>query len=132
MMVRCRVGTSLPLLAILIGTVLGGCRRGPQDEMAPVQFDGPVPVYVKNENWLEIHVYVMSDTQSRSLGVVATGTEEIFEVPASLAQRADLRFRAEPIGSNARFVSERLYVGSGGAVYFTVANALHLSTVVIR
>ncbi len=123
---------SAALSALLIGTVLAGCRHDPATEMAPAAYDRPVPVYVKNENWLDIHVYAMSDTQSRSLGVVSTGKQEVFELPAGFASRADLRFRAEPIGSNATYISERIYIGSAEAIYFNVANALYLSSVVIR
>jgi hypothetical protein len=131
-MARVRVGTSILFLAVVSGTLLPGCRRDPPGEMSPLLYDKPIAIHVRNENWLDIHVYAMSDTQSRSLGVVSTGTQQVFELPATLQHRTDIRFRAEPIGSNDQFVSERFYIGSGDAVYFTVANALHLSSVVVR
>lgn len=132
-MLRVPIRTSAPVLAFLVGVILPGCRR---DEVpgvaAPVAFNRKIPVHVSNENWLTVHVYAMSDAHSRSLGVVSTGRDEIFEVPADLAHRSDLRFRAEPIGSNDRYVSEPIFIGSAEAVYFTIANALHLSSVVLR
>ena len=84
-------------------------------------------VYVSNENWLDMHVYLVDGTSQFSLGTVTSQNTEAFDLPRWTMDRSNIRFLADPIGSGRGYVSDAIVVYPGQDLQFTVANNLRLS-----
>lgn len=91
----------------------------------------PIPVRVKNENFLDVNVYVVTDAQSRRLGTVTGNTQASFAVEWSIVANGSFSLIAVPIGGFGRGSSGSLNVGLGQAIEFRVAPVLRQSTAVV-
>jgi hypothetical protein len=97
-------------------------------EVAPASAIG---VHVKNENFLDMDVYAVSDGLATRLGTVSGNGSRNFVLDASLASR-DLRIVATPIGGNGRASTGAVTVAPGQAIDFTVGPEMRNSRVFIR
>lgn len=97
-------------------------------EVAPASAIG---LHVKNENFLDMDVYAVSDGLATRLGTVTGNGSRNFVLDASLAA-LDLRIVATPIGGNGRASSGVIAVSPGQTVEFTIGSRLRNSTVFIR
>lgn len=119
---------------VLLVALASGCaavRGGDDEQQAPRETD--VTVEVVNQNWQDMHVYVLASGQRRSLGMVTSQNSEVFELPRSaLAADRDIVFIADPIGSVVAFVSDPVLVQPGDQVRWTIQNRLRHSSVFVR
>ena len=116
-----------------IGATLGSataCSHSYQagGEVAPANMIG---LTVKNENFLDMDVYAVSDGLATRVGTVSGNSSRNFVLDASVATQ-DLRIVATPIGGNGRASSGTITVSPGQTVDFRIGSFLSNSSVVIR
>jgi len=109
---------------------VGACSRTNEaaGEVAPASAIG---LHVKNENFLDMDVYAVSDGLATRLGTVTGNGSRDFMLDASLAAQ-DLRIVATPIGGNGRASTGLIAVTPGQTIDFTIGSSLRNSTVFIR
>jgi len=90
---------------------------------------GSVAIQVRNDNWLDVDVFLMRNGQPERLGMVNSLSEESFAVDADRFHVNDIRVLVDPIGSNATWTSPAIVLGSGQGIRVDIKNALSLSTV---
>jgi hypothetical protein len=97
-------------------------------EVAPATAIG---LHVKNDNFLDMDVYAVSDGLATRLGTVTGNSSRNFVLDATLAVQ-DFRIVATPIGGNGRASSGAVSVSPGQTIDFTIGSILRNSTVFIR
>jgi hypothetical protein len=97
-------------------------------DLAPAR---TIDLHVKNENFLDMNVYTVSDGQATRLGTVTGNGSRNFVLDASLAAQ-DLRIFATPIGGTGRAATGSIAVAPGQTVDFTIGSVFRNSTVFIR
>lgn len=101
--------------------------RGKPGELPPPR--EPIPVQVRNENFLDVNVYANVGSQSRRLGTVTGNSTGRFMIDWSATVGQPIVMSAVPIGGGGRYAaSQPLSVGYGQMIYFTVASVLRQST----
>ena len=102
-----------------------------QNEPTPDRSGEPVTVRVKNNNWLDMRIYVVETITGRRrwrLGTVTALSTARFELPEHLgAELGHLILVAEAIGSRQRKLTDRLLTWPGASVDWNIANRLRLS-----
>jgi hypothetical protein len=116
-----------------IGAVLttaAACSRTNElgGELAPANI---ITVHVRNNNFLDMDVYAVSEGLSTRLGTVTGNSSRDFAADASMATQ-NFRIVATPIGGNGRASSGTILVSPGQTVDFTIGSLLQNSTAVIR
>ena len=87
-------------------------------------------VQVENNNWLDVHVYLVRDGEPMSLGVVTGPGEDRLTLPMSATlPGSDVRILVLTIGGNGVYESPSLQVNPGDVVDLNVENDLALSSV---
>ena len=97
-------------------------------EVAPASAIG---LHVKNENFLDMDVYAVSDGLATRLGTVTGNGSRNFVLDGSLAVQ-DFRIVATPIGGNGRASTGAVSVSPGQTIEFTIGSTLRNSSVFIR
>jgi hypothetical protein len=98
----------------------------PGEEAPPHE---PIPVRVRNENFLDVNVYASVGSVSRRLGTVSGNTVGTFTIDWSGTIGQPIVMTAIPIGGGgARASSPGLQVGYGQMIFFTVGSILRQST----
>jgi len=97
-------------------------------EVAPATAVG---LHVKNENFLDMDVYAVSDGLATRLGTVTGNGSRNFVLDATLAVQ-DFRIVATPIGGNGRASTGSVSVSPGQTIDFTIGSTLRNSRVFIR
>ena len=92
----------------------------------------PIPVHVKNENFLDMNVSVIVSGVSRRLGMVTGNGSGDFKISWSVASGQPIVLRATPIGANGYVNSAALIVGEGQEIEFKIASVLRQSTAIVR
>ena len=92
----------------------------------------PIPVHVKNENFLDMNIAVVVSGVSRRLGNVVGNGSGDFKIDGNLALGQTIYLTATPIGGRGQAVSGGLSVGPGQMIEFTVASTLRQSTATVR
>jgi hypothetical protein len=130
MMKRTAVGALSFTLVASLSTVPVACSRANEaaGEVAPARAIG---LRVRNDNFLDMDVYVVSDALATRLGTVTGNSSRNFVLDASLATQ-DLRIVATPIGGNGRASTGLVTVAPGQTIDFTIGSVLRNSTVTIR
>lgn len=101
-------------------------RAKPGEEPPPHQ---PIPVRVRNENFLDVNVYANVGSVSRRLGTVSGNSVATFTIDWSATIGQPIVMTAIPIGGGgARASSGGLNVGYGQMIFFTVGSVLRQST----
>ena len=78
-------------------------------------------VQVRNQNYLDVNVYVWSGTQRFRLGAVSGLSTRSLTIPAHLVFGiTNLRFELDPVGSRGRPVTNEVSVVKGDEVVLTV------------
>jgi hypothetical protein len=119
------------VLALL---VLGACTHNQSSEMDedPTPERAPILVHVRNENFLDVTVSVVSSGVARRLGQVSGNAVGDFTFNANLANSGSIQVRATPIGGNSSYTSPNLSVGSGQMIDVRLASTLRQSSTVVR
>ena len=119
-------------LAIGAGTPwAAGCAHAAQASgtVAPLTAIG---LRVRNDNFLDVDVYAISEGLATRLGTVTGNSRRNFVLDASMADGQDFRIVATPVGGNGRASTGTLAVSPGQLIDFTVGSTLRNSSVVIR
>lgn len=120
------------IAAALVAASAWACSSAAPGGGADVRPTGPVSVQVTNQNWSDVHAYVLVGGQRQSLGVITTTNSRTFELsPQMLMGQRGVTFIGLPIGSRLAYVSEELLVAPGDRVVWTIHNNLQQSTVSI-
>jgi hypothetical protein len=104
------------------------CARGKSsatEELEPRP--DPIPVHVKNENFLDMNVAVVVNGQSRRLGTVAGNGNGNFTINWTVANGQTLVLTASPIGGRGSASSGQLNVSVGQVIDFKIASVLRQS-----
>lgn len=111
-------------------STVGACSRTQEagGEVAPATAIG---LRVRNDNFLDMDVYAVSEGLATRLGTVTGNSSRNFILDASLATR-DFRIVAAPIGGNGRASSGSVIVSPGQTIEFTIGSILRNSSVFIR
>ena len=92
----------------------------------------PIPIHVKNENFLDVNVAVFAGGMSRRLGMVPGNSSATFSVDWSVANGSGLSLTAVPIGGNGGFNTGTLNVAPGQMIEFRIGSLLRQSTTVVH
>jgi hypothetical protein len=88
---------------------------------------------VENNNWLDVHVYLVRDGEASSLGVVSGPGEGHFRMPlVDTTPGSDVQVLILPIGGTDSYLSPSLKVNPSDQVDVTVENSLSLSSVRVK
>ena len=102
-----------------------------QNERALDQVGESVTVRVRNNNWLDMRIYVVETTLGRRrwpLGTVTSLSTARFEIPDHLgADLGSVILVAEAIGSRQRRFTDRLQTWPGALVAWSIEGRLQLS-----
>lgn len=94
--------------------------------------NGSVTLVVKNDNFNDVDVYVVSSGLPTRVGTVNGLTTARFALSPSLVTAPDLRIVATPIGGNGRASSGPLIAGPGQTINFTVGSRLSQSFATVQ
>ena len=84
---------------------------------------------VENNNWQDMALYILRSGSRWRIGSVPSFTKARFALNDSLiGGTGEIQLMADPIGSNARFISEPLVVQAGQQVSFRLENNLAVSS----
>ena len=88
-----------------------------------------VTLEVQNNNFMDMHIYVMRDGFVRSLGVVTGLTSEELTLPEVLTlPGAEIQILAAPIGSRLSYLTDPIVVGTGETVELMLQSELSMSS----
>jgi len=118
-------------LAVLVLIAATACSHNQNSADDEYYRHEPVPVRVKNENFLDMNVFLVTDTQTRRLGTVPGNTAADFTVEWGIVSGGTFSLAAVPIGGFGRAMSGNLNVGIGQAVEFRVGSVLRQSSAVV-
>jgi hypothetical protein len=119
-----RCGRTAALVALV---VLSACAKKTGPDLEPDPTREPIPLHVKNENFLDMNVFVVVGGMSRRLGTVTGNGSVDLEIPYSLTYGQPFSLRAQPIGGSGAGISGILNVGYGQMVEFKIASILRQS-----
>jgi len=119
--------------ALLVALTASAC--GSAGNAAPA--DGPTrattTIEVRNNNWMDMVVYVVRSGMRVRLGMVNSMNETRFRVPPNmLAAGSSVRLEAHPIGSNQSYVAPPVHVAPGQRIDFTIQNHLAISSISVH
>ncbi len=100
-----------------------------QDERAPDRVGQPVTVHVRNNNWLDMRIYVETTTVGRwPLGNVTGLSTARFKIPGHLrAELSDVTLIAVAVGSRQLRSTDPLHTWPGAVVDWTIGATLGIS-----
>jgi hypothetical protein len=109
------------------------CNRHPQTEDdQPLEKAEPIQVHVRNENFLDVNVFMIVNGVSRRLGTVTGNGSGDFKVEWGITVGQSIALQAVPIGGRGSANSGQLSIGLGQVIDFTVAPVLRQSTVSVH
>ena len=124
-----RFGYARALLALVV--VLSACHnKGTDDDFYPRM--EPIPIHVRNENFLDMNVAVVSNGVSRRLGQVPGNSAGDFKVDWAVANGQGIILTATPIGGRGSANSGSLNVAPGQVVEFKIGSVLRQSTAMVH
>ncbi|MGH7617804.1 MAG: hypothetical protein ACREPM_11290 [Gemmatimonadaceae bacterium] len=121
-------------LAVLAVALLVACAHNTQSNMEADDDPPrePIRVHVRNENFLDMNIAVVSSGVARRLGQVPGNSVGDFTVEFNLANGQSISISATPIGGSGRYQSPGLSLGSGQLVDVRIASTLRQSSTVVR
>ena len=120
-------------LAMVLLVAVGACsRNNPETGAAFDPRPEPITVFIKNENFLDVNVALISGGVTRRLGQVNGNSSGEFKVNASVASGQSVAITATPIGQSGRFTSQGLQVRPGQRIEVRIASSLRQSVTVVR
>jgi hypothetical protein len=119
-------------IALLFLLATAACKSHPQTGPDVDTRPDPIPVHVKNENFLDMNIAVVVSGVSRRLGnVVGNGSGE-FMIDGNLALGQTLYLTATPIGGRGQATSGGLSISPGQVIEFVVASTLRQSVATVH
>lgn len=119
-------------VALLFLVATAACARHPQTGPEIDTRPEPIPVHVKNENFLDMNIAVVASGVSRRLGNVVGNGSADFTIDGSLALGRTIYLTATPIGGRGQGTSGGLSVGPGQMIDFTVGSQLRQSIATVH
>ena len=120
-------------IALLLVALATACLRHPATEDdQPQEKAEPIHVHVRNENFLDMNVYMIVNGVSRRLGTVTGNGAGDFTVDWGITIGQSIALQAVPIGGRGSANSGSLSIGLGQMIEFTVAPVLRQSTVTVH
>jgi hypothetical protein len=116
-------------LALALGAACS--RNNPPAEEIDVPRE-PIPVHVKNENFLDMNVAVVASGVSRRLGLVPGNGSADFKINWSTVNGQQVVLTATPIGGRGSYTSPGVSVGYGQVIELHIGSVLRQSTAVVR
>lgn len=122
-----------PRLAFALVVAVAACSRNNPETGADFEpRPEPISVFVRNENFLDVNVFVLTGGVSRRLGQVNGNSSGDFKLNASFANGQSVSVTAVPIGQSTRYVSPGLQVRPGQRIEVRIAASLRQSSTVVR
>ena len=121
-------------LALATVFVVAACAHNNPDveELYEARPD-PIPVHVKNENFLDMNVAIVSGGMTRRLGSVTGNGSANFSINWSVANGQTVSLTATPIGASTRpWLSQGLSVHPGQTIEVHIASVLRQSNAIVR
>jgi hypothetical protein len=111
-----------------VALMLGAC--APAVQQSAGQHTNPqASVAVRNDNWLDITVYLVRGAQRVRLGSVPSMSNAEFRIPQQYVLGvSDVTFQADPIGSHETYTSPPIQVYEGARVQLKIENQMRLSS----
>jgi hypothetical protein len=120
-------------VAILAVLVLSGCGGRARSPFRAGGGDETIRVEVRNDNFLDVTVYVLPDGVSHRIGDVTGSSSATLDVPARLILAAtSVRLLVNPIGSPQTYLSEEILVTPGDLIRLHVASRIQMSSWSVR
>jgi hypothetical protein len=118
-------------IAIIAGGLMA-CANGRTANPSSLQAQDQALLVVTNDHWLDVNVFAVRGGSSQRLGTIPGFKTDTIPLRLTFVSGgAPVRFVAEPIGLNARHVSDPVSVVRGELVEFRVKNPLNLSSVMV-
>lgn len=128
------------LRAVLIALALVAAAPAPAWSQ-PLAENGPVPVpkvrlhpllSVENNNWLDLHLYLVRDGMLTSLGFMNGPGKAEFDLPSTVAMPgSDVQILVLPIGGTESYLTQAVVANPWDTVNLVVQNNLALSTMAV-
>src|SRR4051794_39231474 len=101
-------------LAFALLVVTAACsKNNPETGAAFEPRAEPISVFVKNENFLDMNVSLVTGGITRRLGQVSGNSSGDYKINASVANGQSISITAVPIGQTARYTSPGMQVRPG-------------------
>ena len=117
-------------MCLIAATACARNKNSDEEDLTPRP--DPIPIHVRNENFLDMNVYYVGGGVQRRMGTVNGNTEADFSVAYQYTTSAGVYFIAIPIGGGGRFTSPTLNVGVGQMVVFRIAPLLRQSVAIVQ
>ena len=131
-----RLRTTLVLAMLVVALpIVDGCslfnraKKAAGPAARPLE---PIPLTVRNENYLDMNIAYVVQGSSRRLGMVPGNTTMNFNIPRLSEAVDDYTITATPIGAGGRASSGILSVREGQRIEFRVAPVLRQSSAIVR
>ena len=114
---------------------VSGCslmRRAEQAGGGPAPYREPIALHVKNDNYLDMTIAVVSRGVSRRIGMVVGNSAADFSIDQTFVFGNEFSLTATPIGGSGRASSGSLFVSEGQSVDFLVGSMLRQSSAIVR
>jgi hypothetical protein len=119
-------------VALLFLVATAACKSRPQTGPELDARPEPIPVHVKNENFLDMNIAVVVSGVSRRLGNVVGNGSGDFTIDGNLALGQTLYLTATPIGGRGQATSGGLSIAPGQMIEFIVASTLRQSVATVH
>jgi hypothetical protein len=118
---------------ILVVLVLSGCGGRSRSPFRAGGGNEAIRIEVRNDNFLDVTVYVLPDGVSHRIGDVTGSSSATLDVPARLIFAAtSMRLLVNPIGSREAYLSEEILVSHGDLIRLHVASQIQMSSWSVR
>jgi hypothetical protein len=121
---------ALCCLAVVGALISAACvRNGAPLESGLGDNRGVPTVTVRNDNWLDVAVYVVRGTSRFRIGTVGSSSSRTFRLRSeAVAAGNPLQILADPIGDSRGYVTDPVVLGPGQRLELTVANPISISS----
>jgi hypothetical protein len=120
------------LLTLVAATFVSACSRFNRPSEDDDAANEPISIQVKNNNFLDVNVYIVSNGMSRRLGFVSGNNSGTFSIPFSVARSGGVVLTATPVGGSGQARSPSLNVSPGQVIEFIVAANLRQSAAAVH
>lgn len=91
----------------------------------------PLFVQVRNQNTLDVAVYLLKGTTRFRVGTVSAMSDGVVRLPPSTEVNGSVRLLIDPIGSGEVYVTDALLLARDQQVEVTVGSVLRMSTTAV-
>lgn len=119
-------GTALCVVLLAAAACASAPRTADEESTGPPQ---PVTLYVQNNHWSDVTIWVLAGGQRNRLGTVtAARTAEFVLRPAMLSHRGEVRFAARALAGMGPVTTDLVVLRSGSVVEWTLESSLNRSS----